>query len=734
MKCITNKDNLSEAHKAMVGSDYGVKSFERRISEQLENIRNNSGTDKHIDRWDERVYKEGYGSEGEEGYVEGYNYQAFAAAYNSNIDNINTEGENARSICTNLFNALQELRALVTNINNYETDAEVTAAIETLEKTGEELGDSEYGEISYYSSDGEVGSPGGGSPGTGGGDPSPSPGLEDSTGDWDNLKDEVDPAEFPGLGDDDGPGTDDQKDDDDPTKKTGLDDSDGTGPDDQKDDKDPTDKTGLDDSDGTGPDDQKTDDNDPANKTGLGEGDGEVSSTKDNEDQATGAQLVSTSGNMVGDLTDEGGGLNLEDVAAWGAAGATATMLGLTNLGKDENGNGTSYLENLATGLDDDRTLPDQGLDVFEHPDYTGTSSGQAQLANGKGWSSYEDAVAAGYGNDVMSENEFLTAKANGDPSLAGYDSYQDYLNDMYAQHVGNFGWSSYDDVLAAGLGGNVMSEGDFLTAKANGDLSLAGYDSYQDYLNDMYDKYMNNGVGAFNAQGLNELGMGDENQTSFGAGLGAFAGAGLAGAGAAAGFMAYEDANGGVFGDEGFVGPDGQYHSGKKTINDIFFGVVDETDEEEKKKQSLREKIALLTTTGTSLASLTTFGFANAGIIAPLWFTIAILLFAIALLYFNLVKDQKNKRREELEAYKKVSVRRGFFNQNNVQETTSSNQVDWVLFGMILLSTSAFILKTYDVISWLLFLILLILFILIIVAYVILKKKLGENNNGVPY
>ena len=398
----------------------------------------------------------------------------------------------------------------------------------------------------------------------------------------------------------------------------------------------------------------------------------------------SGARLVETSGNLVDQLVGEDGlnALEIDDVAAWGAAGMAGLMLGMTNLGTDENGEG--FLSNLATGLDDDRTLADSGIDVFEHPDYTDQND-TALLSNG-GWSSYDDAVAAGFGDSIMSEAEFLEAKAAGDPSVSQYSSYQEYLDAMYNSYLGGV---------------------DGLNSDGN--------------------------IGAFNLQSANEL-DGTGNGTSVVGGFAALGGAAAVGGLAAGAVIGADEANGGLISSDMTMNSDGTLSDGKQSINDFLFGALDDPDEEEKKKQTLRERIAMIAAAATGTSSLATFGLANAGVIGPTWFTVSVLLLAVALLYFEMVVDKKNKRREELESVKQMTARRGFFNQNNVQETTTNKQVDWILFGMVLLSTSAFILKTYDVISWLLFLILLILFILIIVAYVILKKKLGENNNGVPY
>lgn len=405
---------------------------------------------------------------------------------------------------------------------------------------------------------------------------------------------------------------------------------------------------------------------------GFGEDGQTTEGEKPTGAEQTGGGLVETSGSLVGGLVGGGlgDGLDMEDVSAWGAAGAGALMLGLTNIGTREDGTNT-YLSNLATGLEEDRALGEMGLDVFEHPDYTG---GNPDLLSNGGWSSYDEAVAAGC-TDVMTENDFLTAKANGDPSVAGYSSYQEYLDAMYQQ-------------------------------------------------------YANGGVDAFDLQSANALN--DANAgggTSFAAGIGALAGAAAVGGLAAGGVIGADEANGGLFGSEGGIGADGQYHESKRSINDVLFGSLDDNDEEEKKRQIFRERIAMITTASTSLSSIVTFIMANLEIISPVWFTVSILLFASSLLYFFMAKDKKNKRREELEAMRKLTSKKGFFNQATPQTTPAANKVDWVLYGMILLSTSSFILKTYDVISWLLFLILLILFVLIIFVYVIMKKKLGEND-----
>ena len=221
---------------------------------------------------------------------------------------------------------------------------------------------------------------------------------------------------------------------------------------------------------------------------------------------------------------------------------------------------------------------------------------------------------------------------------------------------------------------------------------------------------------------------------------LGALAGAAALGGVAAGGVMAYDESSGGMFDGGAGIGPDGKYMESKKSLNDVLFGPpIDGDDEEEKKKQSLREKIAMLATASSTTAALGTFGLANGGVIGPTWFTIAALMFAVSLLYFNMVKDQKNKRRDEIAAMQKTTAqgKKSFFGGTNLAATTqatpANQEVDWILFGMVLLSTSGFILKTYDVIDWLLFLILLILFVLIIVAYIILKKKMGEDDKKEP-
>ena len=484
---------------------------------------------------------------------------------------------------------------------------------------------------------------------------------------------------------------------------------------------------------GTNEDGQKIDSN--GNVNGQGNQDNGI--TTDDAHEATSADLIGTSGSMVNQLVDNDGTLQMEDLASIGTA--TVAMLGLTGLGAEENG-GDTFLSNLATGLDDDRTLPNADIDVFEHPDHL--SDGAINLSAGDGkWTSYEDAQAAGFG-DILTEDAFLSAKASGDPNLVGYENYQDYLDAMYQQNMGGGlgtigGWTSYEDAIAAGFGGSIMSENEFANALANGDPSVTGYSSYQDYLNAMFDKYVGagaNGNGAFNFQPADNMDgqNGDVNGTSFAAGIGALGGAAAVGGLAAGAAMGMSGTSDDMY--NAGTGFNGQLAGGHNSISDFFFGYVEETDEEEKKKQSLRERVAMILSSATSLSSLVTFAFANIGMIDPIWFTVSILMFALALLYFNLVIDKKNKRREELEFMKKASVRRGFFNQNEPQTAPSSKEADWIFYGMILLSTSAFILKTYDVISWLLFIILLILFILIIIAYKILKKKFGENNKGVPY
>ena len=357
----------------------------------------------------------------------------------------------------------------------------------------------------------------------------------------------------------------------------------------------------------------------------------------------TSADLIDTAGSMAGRLNGEDDdGLDLEDVGQFGAAGMAGLMLGLNNLGEDDD---ESYLSNIASGLDDDRTLMDMGLeDVFEHPDYTGGDPNADNLGNEL------DGVGIGPNGELMD------------------------------------GTGEDGDVDGFNVKGIADGEG-------NGDGSDAG-----DLLK----------------------------------GAGAMAGGLALGGLAAGGFMGMDESEGGMFsGKDAYGRSDGS----RMTLREMLFGTSDDEDEEEKERQSFREKLAIILTSSGIISTILTFLLSSFGVISPWWLIIALLLFAGGLLYFNIVLDKKNKRREELAAVKEMTGKRSYLNNsqnlanNMTAPTPKVREVDWVLYGLIMLSTSSFILKSYDVINWLIFLLLLILFILIIFVYIELKKKLGEDN-----
>ena len=100
------------------------------------------------------------------------------------------------------------------------------------------------------------------------------------------------------------------------------------------------------------------------------------------------------------------------------------------------------------------------------------------------GWTSHEDAEAAGFGGDVVTPEAFES-----DPDLkAKYGDYQSYLDAMYKEKTGNDPvipsqsaepWTSHDDAAAAGYGSEVLSEEDF---NNNEDLKKT-YGTYAIYL-----------------------------------------------------------------------------------------------------------------------------------------------------------------------------------------------------------------------------------------------------------
>ena len=109
-------------------------------------------------------------------------------------------------------------------------------------------------------------------------------------------------------------------------------------------------------------------------------------------------------------------------------------------------------------------------------------------------WKSYEDAAAAGYAN-IMTRNEFLRRKAAGSESVKDYETYEDYLAAMKDKYLGvteesSDTWKSYEDAAAAGYA-NVMTRNEFLRRKAAGSESVKDYETYEDYLAAMKDKYL---------------------------------------------------------------------------------------------------------------------------------------------------------------------------------------------------------------------------------------------------
>ncbi len=226
----------------------------------------------------------------------------------------------------------------------------------------------------------------------------------------------------------------------------------------------------------------------------------------------------------------------------------------------------------------------------------------------------------------------------------------------------------------------------------------------------------------------------GGKGGNGLGKGVATLAGAAAVG-GAAAGIAVGIDAEqgkGGRFGEgSDYIG------SSKKSLNAMFFGELEDEDAAKKNQQETLERVSLILMGASSASSFGTFILANMSVINPLWFLIAALFFGGSYVYTDIVKDRKYKRKQELEKEGKlVKATKPYFGiskdkklvKTSAKADDAIKEPDWILLGMVLLSSSAFILKSFDVISWLIFLLLLILFILIIVVYIILKKKLGEE------
>lgn len=245
-------------------------------------------------------------------------------------------------------------------------------------------------------------------------------------------------------------------------------------------------------------------------------------------------------------------------------------------------------------------------------------------------------------------------------------------------------------------------------------------------------------GVDAFDLKAVQDAGAGagvNNLGVDLARGAGALLGAAAVGGFAANAFMNMDEAEGGMFGGD-VLGKYGSGADSKKTLSELLFGKTEEEDEEKRKEQNQRERIAIIATASSLLASAVTFFLSAFGVIGPIWFLIPLLLLITALLNVMFIIDKKGKDREEKEAMKKItgkaSEQKRFIKQE-VQESPKAPEADWVLFGLVLLSTSSFILKSYDVISWLIFLLLLLLFVLVIFVYLELKKRLGEDETPQP-
>ena len=110
-------------------------------------------------------------------------------------------------------------------------------------------------------------------------------------------------------------------------------------------------------------------------------------------------------------------------------------------------------------------------------------------------WKSYEDAAADGYSN-VMTRNEFLRRKAAGSESVKDYETYEDYLAAMKDKYLGttpdsNDTWKTYEDAAAAGHS-EVMTRNEFLRRKAAGSEELKDYKTYEEYLAAKQKEYAN--------------------------------------------------------------------------------------------------------------------------------------------------------------------------------------------------------------------------------------------------
>lgn len=81
------------------------------------------------------------------------------------------------------------------------------------------------------------------------------------------------------------------------------------------------------------------------------------------------------------------------------------------------------------------------GIDIYEQGKEDGkedSESGGASGGQSKRWSSYQDAADAGYSN-IATATEWVRRKNTPGSEMSKYETYQDYLNAMYDKYVGDF-------------------------------------------------------------------------------------------------------------------------------------------------------------------------------------------------------------------------------------------------------------------------------------------------------
>jgi len=590
--------------------------------------------------------------------------KAAVSGYNQTLASIKTEVLTIKNGCLkSIEDVIGNLETVINAIDAFESDEETLGAIDAITDLPEELSteNATYSELYTYSSSGEAGT---GSEGGGQGDGGATGSGSDGSANTEEEEETIEVIK-------DGESSDGEADEaESPVEKDEIADgesSDGEAGGEGEEASTSAIATGEE-SDG-----EADNEGEEASTSAIATGEESNGEAQTQEAEETGDSISSGTGSdgsaKNGDESkDSSSSSNNSSAITWsvGGAGALAgAALGATGLG-DAN------LEQLSATSTDGSVLGDLNLTLGFDSD----SVEQYNLQNGissTGWSSYDDAVAAGY--NVLTEEEFNTLAMQNGGSYDGCTTYQEYLNKMYNQYRGETGSVNKIDMNAI-----------------NGAISNA------------------------------EEGTGNVDGNAM-SGAAALFGSAIIGGAIAAGA-----------GDNGINQDDpnmreimGNSQSGnaKDGANGIFFNneVVSEEETEEEKKEKLKKKITFISSVSALFASITTFIIGSLEYINPIWFILAIILLLIATIMYMLCNEEETEEKVDKLNKAKLQNSRGNIKDIEQYKLKLNNEMKnkWMIYGTLMFSSVFFILKIYNIISWL-WLIILLLIILGIAGYLIYK------------